>query len=396
MTCVDTRAVHAEDQLLLDVGRPARAALERRHRARRQAAERLGQTAHERSVDATTQTWQRCDQRGRRPGQRGRHDRARGGDRHGAAGDRRLERAEPLAVAGTPRRSGTARCRPRSAPRARARRCGPRSSASATRRASPSAATTAAATASGAHRSQVPCTASSSCWNRCVELVAGAQLGVHGRQRRDVGQLRARVGPQRAARGTPRAPSALPPGQQQVAAARPPAEEARRAVQHAGARDQAQRAEPEPARSGGTRAARPRVRPGAVGSALEPKPGMRRSARSRRRSSSRSWSGISTGQMSSHAAHRLDACATSMPSAVRLEERRQHGADRAAVDPAVGVAADLAVHGADVLAGAAADAVQDLLVAGAEDRRAAAVDDHDVHLLGPVDLARRGAGRSSG
>ena len=58
-----------------------------------------------------------------------------------------------------------------------------------------------------------------------------------------------------------------------------------------------------------------------------------------------------------------------------------------AVDPAVGVAADLPVDGADVLAGAAADAVQDLLVAGAEDRRAAAVDDHDVHLLGPVDLA---------
>ena len=66
---------------------------------------------------------------------------------------------------------------------------------------------------------------------------------------------------------------------------------------------------------------------------------------------------------------------------------REHRADRAAVHPAVGVAADLAVHGAHVQARAAADARQDLLQLGAEDVAAAVVEDHDVQLVGPVGLA---------
>ena len=75
------------------------------------------------------------------------------------------------------------------------------------------------------------------------------------------------------------------------------------------------------------------------------------------------------------------------------QQRREHRADRAAVDPAVGVAADLAVDGAHVEAGAAADAVEDLLQLGAEHVAAAVVEDHDVQLVGPVGLARAGAAR---
>lgn len=46
---------------------------------------------------------------------------------------------------------------------------------------------------------------------------------------------------------------------------------------------------------------------------------------------------------------------------------REDGTDRPGVHPAVGVAADLAVHGAHVQAGAAADALEDLVELTAED-----------------------------
>ncbi len=51
-----------------------------------------------------------------------------------------------------------------------------------------------------------------------------------------------------------------------------------------------------------------------------------------------------------------------------VEQRAEHGPDGAAVHRGVGVPADLAVHGAHVQAGAAADAVEHLLVLAAEMR----------------------------
>ncbi len=68
------------------------------------------------------------------------------------------------------------------------------------------------------------------------------------------------------------------------------------------------------------------------------------------------------------------------------EQRREHRADRSAVDPAVRVATDLAVHGADVQARAAPDARQDLLHLGAEDLAASVVEDDDVQLVGTIGL----------
>ena len=68
-----------------------------------------------------------------------------------------------------------------------------------------------------------------------------------------------------------------------------------------------------------------------------------------------------TGQMSSQAAH-SDGRVGELALALVPHQRRQHRADRPAVDPVVGVAADLAVDGADVLACAAADAAQHILV----------------------------------
>ena len=70
------------------------------------------------------------------------------------------------------------------------------------------------------------------------------------------------------------------------------------------------------------------------------------------------------------------------------EQRREHGADGPAVHPAVGVPADLAVDGAHVEAGAAADAAEDLVQLGAEQVAAAVVEDDDVQLVGAVGLAR--------
>ena len=70
-------------------------------------------------------------------------------------------------------------------------------------------------------------------------------------------------------------------------------------------------------------------------------------------------------------------------------QRRQHGANRPGINAAVGVAARLAVHRADIEAGAAADAAQDVAAVPGEDLRAAVVDEDDVHLLRPVGLGRR-------
>ena len=173
ITCVDAWAVHAEDQLLLDVGRP---------RSGRSGSAAIELAGRRRSASARPPTsWSVTRRRRRgsgaisaaaRPASGRRHDRAGGGDGDGAAGDRGLQRAEPLAVAGrlgvgtavdagrgqrgAHRLERTGRGR-RPAPRAGRRRAPP------PRR---------RATASGAQRSQVPCTASSSCWNRGVELVA--------------------------------------------------------------------------------------------------------------------------------------------------------------------------------------------------------------------------------
>ena len=95
-----------------------------------------------------------------------------------------------------------------------------------------------------------------------------------------------------------------------------------------------------------------------------------------------------TGQASMHAPHSVDAFGELGRLLVGVASSgREHRADGAAVHPAVGVAADLAVHGAHVEAGAAADARQDLLQLGAEDVAAAVVEDHDVQLVGPVGLA---------
>ena len=79
-------------------------------------------------------------------------------------------------------------------------------------------------------------------------------------------------------------------------------------------------------------------------------------ARSRRSPRRSSCSGILTGQTSSHARAQRRRVAKLL---VAVEERRQHRADRAAVDPPVGGAAHLPVDRAHVLAGAAADAVED-------------------------------------
>ena len=68
--------------------------------------------------------------------------------------------------------------------------------------------------------------------------------------------------------------------------------------------------------------------------------------------------------------------------------RRQHRADRAGIDPAIGMAADRAIDRAMVHAGAAADAAQHVLHLGAQHRGAAVVEDDDVIVLRPVEVAR--------
>ena len=95
-----------------------------------------------------------------------------------------------------------------------------------------------------------------------------------------------------------------------------------------------------------------------------------------------------TGQASMQAPHSVEALGSSAASGWLLgQQRREHGADRSAVHPPVRVAADLAVDGAHVEAGAAADAAQDLLQLGAEHLAAAVVEDDDVQLVRTVDLA---------
>ena len=100
-----------------------------------------------------------------------------------------------------------------------------------------------------------------------------------------------------------------------------------------------------------------------------------------------------TGHVSEHAPHREEALGRSFASLRPLQQRGYDGADRARVGRAVGVAAGLPVDRADVQARAAADAVERLLELGAEQLRAAVVKQDQVHLLGPVELARRRAAR---
>ena len=71
-------------------------------------------------------------------------------------------------------------------------------------------------------------------------------------------------------------------------------------------------------------------------------------------------SGISTGHTSSQRPQKVEAWAKCPASAHADQRRRQHRADRAWIDPAVGMAADGAVDRAVVHAGAAADAAQHL------------------------------------
>ena len=64
------------------------------------------------------------------------------------------------------------------------------------------------------------------------------------------------------------------------------------------------------------------------------------------------------------------------------------GAYRARVGRTVGVAASLAVDGADVQARSAADTVQRLLELRSEQLGAAVVHEDEVQFFGPVELAR--------
>ena len=70
------------------------------------------------------------------------------------------------------------------------------------------------------------------------------------------------------------------------------------------------------------------------------------------------------------------------------QQRREHLAHRPRVHRVVRVAAHVAVHGAHVQARAAPDAREHLLVLRAEQRAAPVVEEHDVQLVGTVDLAR--------
>ena len=82
-----------------------------------------------------------------------------------------------------------------------------------------------------------------------------------------------------------------------------------------------------------------------------------------------------------------------------VEQGREHGADGTGVDRLVGVAAHGPVHGAEIGAAAAADAVEHRLVLGPQDAGATVVDDHHVQLLRTVDVvcaSRAGDGRDVG
>src|SRR5690606_31827815 len=64
----------------------------------------------------------------------------------------------------------------------------------------------------------------------------------------------------------------------------------------------------------------------------------------------------------------------------------QHRADRAGIDAAVGVSANLLIDRTDVQARAAADAVENLRLAAAEHLRSAVVDEHYVQFVRTVGL----------
>ena len=69
--------------------------------------------------------------------------------------------------------------------------------------------------------------------------------------------------------------------------------------------------------------------------------------------------------------------------------RSDHAPDGALVGRAVGMAADVLENGADVQAGAAADAVQGIALLGVgQQARAVIIEQHDMKLLGTVDFTR--------
>ena len=80
--------------------------------------------------------------------------------------------------------------------------------------------------------------------------------------------------------------------------------------------------------------------------------------------------------------------------------RRDHRSDRAGIDPAIGMAADRAVDGAVIHAGAAADAAQHLLRFRAQQCAAAVIQQHHMELFRPIGVfgtARAGGkGRVAG
>ena len=73
------------------------------------------------------------------------------------------------------------------------------------------------------------------------------------------------------------------------------------------------------------------------------------------------------------------------------QRRRQHRAHRPGIHPAIRVSADRAIHRAVVHARGTADAAQHVLELGAQHRRAAVVQQHDVVLVRPVQIAGRRA-----
>ena len=135
----------------------------------------------------------------------------------------------------------------------------------------------------------------------------------------------------------------------------------------------------------------PRRGPRPPGRALDA-PGWRRSPGVAAGRADGPAAGSAPGHASMHAPQSVDASGELRRLGLRREQRREDRAHRARIHPAVGVPAGLPVHGADVEARAAADAGEHLVVLGAEQRRSAVVEDHDVQLVGTVDLA--GAARA--
>ena len=95
--------------------------------------------------------------------------------------------------------------------------------------------------------------------------------------------------------------------------------------------------------------------------------------------------------------HRADALALAAEGAgVRQvaglvhadQRRRQHAAHRPGIDPAIGVAADGEIDRAVVQAGGAADAAQHVLERRAQHVGAPVVDQHDMVVVRPVEVAR--------